>query len=113
MIGSVNATAFIATHFFPWDLTSMHNRRMTRSPKRLFRTLLPAIALAVLAHSSSAQAPSIRFQRVVQPYIDAQMFMGSVLVAENGKIIFSKSYGMADLEWSVQILLRLNPISHR
>jgi len=39
--------------------------------------------------------------RIVQPYVDAQMFMGSVLVARNGKIIFSKSYGMADLEWSV------------
>jgi CubicO group peptidase (beta-lactamase class C family) len=45
---------------------------------------------------SSAQAPGDRLQRVVQPYVDAQMFMGSVLVAENGKIIFSKSYGMAD-----------------
>jgi len=74
---------------------------MKRSPKRLFRTLLPAIALAVLAHSSSAQAPGVRFQRVVQPYVDAQMFMRSVLVAKDGKIIFSKSYGMADLEWKV------------
>jgi CubicO group peptidase (beta-lactamase class C family) len=55
----------------------------------------------VLAHSSSAQAPGVRFQRVVQPYVDAQMFMGSVLVAKDGKIIFSKSYGMADLEWKV------------
>jgi len=37
----------------------------------------------------------------VQPYVDAQMFMGSVLVAEDGKVIFSKSYGTADLEWKV------------
>ena len=79
----------------------MYNRRMTRSPKRLFRTPLPAIALAVLAHSCSTQAPGVRFQRVVQPYVDAQMFMGSVQVAEDGNIIFSKSYGMADLEWKV------------
>ena len=68
---------------------------------RLFRTLPPAIALAVLAYASSAQAPSDRLKQVVQPYVDAQMFMGSVLVAEDGKVIFSKSYGMADLEWSV------------
>src|SRR6266403_250612 len=74
---------------------------MMRSPKRLFRRLLLATALALLGHSSSAQAPGDRLQRVVQPYVDAQMFMGSVLVAEDGKIIFSKSYGMADLEWSV------------
>lgn len=72
-----------------------------RSPMRLFRTLPPAIALAVLAYASSAQAPSDRLKQVVQPYVDAQMFMGSVLVAEDGKVIFSKSYGMADLEWSV------------
>ena len=74
---------------------------MTRSPERLFRTLLLATALAIVGHSSSAQAPGDRLQRVVQPYVDAQMFMGSVLVAENGKIIFSNGYGMADLEWSV------------
>jgi len=78
-----------------------YNRRIMRPPRQLFRVLLLAIAFAVLAHSSSAQAPGLRFQRVVQPYVDAQMFMGSVLVAKDGKIIFSKSYGMADLEWSV------------
>ena len=56
--------------------------------------------VAVLAHTSSAQAPD-RFRKVVQPYVDAQMFMGSVLVAKNKKVVFSKSYGMADLEWNV------------
>ena len=59
------------------------------------------IAAVLLAHASSAQAPGDRWQQVVQPYVDAQMFMGSVLVAKDGKTIFSKSYGMADLEWSV------------
>jgi len=74
---------------------------MARWPERLFRTLLLITALAALGHNSTAQAPADRLQRVVQPYVDAQMFIGSVLVAENGKIIFSKSYGMADLEWNV------------
>jgi CubicO group peptidase (beta-lactamase class C family) len=54
-----------------------------------------------MANGSSAQALPDRLKQVVQPYVDAQMFMGSVLVAKNGKVIFSKSYGMADLEWSV------------
>lgn len=73
---------------------------MMRLPKWPFRGVLLPIAIAVLAHTSSAQAPD-RFQQIVQPYVDAGMFMGSVLVAENGKVIFSKSYGMADLEWNV------------
>src|SRR5215475_11746461 len=75
--------------------------RMMPLPGRLFRALLPVIAFAALAHSSSAQTPGDRFQRVVQPYIDAQMFMGSLLVAKAGKIMFSRSYGMADLEWNI------------
>src|SRR5215470_9433101 len=74
---------------------------MTRLPTQLFQTLLLAIALAGLADNSGAQAPGDRLQQVLKPYADAQMFMGSVLVAKNGRVIFSKSYGMADLEWSV------------
>src|SRR5215813_382247 len=74
---------------------------MARLPKRIFRRALPPIVLAVLAYASIAQAPPDRLKQVVQPYVDAQMFMGSVLVAKNGEVIFSKSYGMADLEWSV------------
>jgi CubicO group peptidase (beta-lactamase class C family) len=73
---------------------------MTRSPEGSFRGVLLTIAIAALAHTSTAQAPD-RFQQAVQPYVDAQMFMGSVLVAKDGKAVFSKSYGMADLEWSV------------
>jgi CubicO group peptidase (beta-lactamase class C family) len=92
MIGSVNAG---------YLFLSVYNPQMMRLPKRIFRGALPAIVLAVLAYASSAQAPPDRWKQVVQPYVDAQMFMGSVLVAEDGKIIFSKSYGMADLEWSV------------
>src|SRR5215472_11236352 len=73
---------------------------MTRLPEGSFRGVILAMAIAAMAHTSSAQAPD-RFQQVVQPYVDAQMFMGSVLVAKDGKVVFSKSYGMADLEWSV------------
>jgi len=47
-------------------------------PKAPFRGVLLTIAIVVLAHTSKAQSPD-RFQQVVQPYVDAQMFMGSVL----------------------------------
>jgi CubicO group peptidase (beta-lactamase class C family) len=74
---------------------------MTRLPERTFRRALPTIVLAVLAHTSSAQTLADRLQQVVQPYVDTHMFMGSVLLAKDGKVVFSKSYGMADLEWNI------------
>jgi CubicO group peptidase (beta-lactamase class C family) len=74
---------------------------MTRLPNLHFRRAFPALAFALLVVRCNAQAPADRMQHVVQPYVDAQMFMGSVLVAESGKVVFSKSYGMADREWKV------------
>ena len=75
-----------------------YNRQMA---KWLFRALLTAFALAVLSQPSHPQVLSDRLEHVVKPYADAQVFMGSVMVAKNGAVLFSKSYGMADLEWSV------------
>jgi CubicO group peptidase (beta-lactamase class C family) len=42
-----------------------------------------------------------RMEQVVRSYVDAKQFMGSVLVARDGKVIFSKGYGSANLEWDV------------
>jgi CubicO group peptidase (beta-lactamase class C family) len=69
--------------------------------KRNFCLTGLAIGFAFLAGRCNAQAPVERLQRVVPPYVDAHMFMGSVLVAQQGKVLFSKSYGWADLEWNV------------
>lgn len=52
-----------------------------RLPKRAFCRALLTIVLAILAHTSHAQERLGRFQQAVQPYVDAQMFMGSVLAA--------------------------------
>jgi CubicO group peptidase (beta-lactamase class C family) len=66
-----------------------------------FRLALSAVFLVLLPNPSVSQTLADRMQKVVQPYADAQMFMGSALAAKDGKVIFSKSYGMADLEWNV------------
>jgi CubicO group peptidase (beta-lactamase class C family) len=67
----------------------------------MFRLALMAVVLALCLRPSNAQTIADRMERVVQPYVDAQMFMGSILAAKDEKVIFSKSYGMADLEWDV------------
>lgn len=48
-----------------------------------------------------AQAPTERMDQIVRSYADNHTFMGSVLVAQGEKVLFEKSYGDANLEWSV------------
>lgn len=67
----------------------------------MHQRVLPTILLAILVNPCYAQTRVEPFDQVVQPYVDAQMFMGSVLVAKEGKPVFNRGYGMADLEWSV------------
>ena len=69
-------------------------------PNRNFHSIVLAVALAC-AGACVAQTPAERMAQVVQPYSDAQVFMGSVLAAKHGKVIFSKGYGMANLEWNI------------
>jgi CubicO group peptidase (beta-lactamase class C family) len=60
------------------------------------------IAIAfVLVSTCLAQDNVARMEQVVRSYVDAKQFMGSVLVARDGKVILSKGYGSANLEWDV------------
>ena len=77
----------------------LHGRQFVA--RKSLRLALAMVVLAGLAQGANAQAPPQDFQKLMQPYVDARMFMGSVLVASKGKTIFSNSYGMADLEWSI------------
>jgi len=56
----------------------MYNRRMTRLPNALFGGRSSDWPRSTSLRSN-AQAPPDRLKQVVQPYVDAQMFMGSVL----------------------------------
>jgi CubicO group peptidase (beta-lactamase class C family) len=40
-------------------------------------------------------------EQIVQSYVADHHFMGTVLVARGGQVLFSKGYGSADLEWDV------------
>jgi len=64
--------------------------------------MLRRIAIAfVLVSICVAQDSVARMDEVVRSYVDAKQFMGSVLVARDGKVILSKGYGSANLEWDV------------
>jgi CubicO group peptidase (beta-lactamase class C family) len=72
-----------------------------RSPIRTIAivALLPLVCLG-LEHPCIAQDAPARIDQVVHSYSDNKQFMGSVLVAQNDKILFEKSYGSANLEWN-------------
>jgi len=64
--------------------------------------MLRRIAIAfVLVSICLGQDNVSRMDEVVRSYVDAKQFMGSVLVARDGKVVFSKGYGSANLEWDV------------
>jgi len=57
--------------------------------------------LAPIATVNAAEPPLARMEEVVQFYLASQSFMGTVLVEKDGKVIFDKAYGSADLEWNI------------
>ena len=59
------------------------------------------IATALLAGACIAQDDVGRMDQVVQSYVDAKKFMGSVEVVRDGRVLLDKGYGSANLEWSV------------
>jgi len=67
------------------------------------RMTLPAALLIVFVSPIvRAQAPdTARMEQVVQSYVTAKQFMGSVLVARGSEVLLDKGYGFADLEWDV------------
>ena len=57
-----------------------------------------ACILLGLAFLGCSESPQSMIDGVINEYVVQQNFMGSVLVADEGKIIFSKGYGLADVE---------------
>ncbi|HKV93245.1 MAG TPA: serine hydrolase [Candidatus Angelobacter sp.] len=66
--------------------------------RRLAITLI--LASACLAQDKTQTETVARMEQIIQSYVPGQ-FMGSALVAQNGKILLDKGYGFANLEWQV------------
>jgi CubicO group peptidase (beta-lactamase class C family) len=57
-------------------------------------------ALLIASSSHAADIPT-RMDQIVRSYVAEKGYMGSVLVAQDGKILLNKGYGSASLEWNV------------
>ena len=64
------------------------------------RSLRLAILFLALATRAFAQ-DTARMEQVIQSYVKAGSFMGTVLIARDGHIVLDKAYGSANLEWDI------------
>lgn len=67
----------------------------------MMRAVTLILALVLSAASAFAQAPVARMEQIINSYVSAGTFMGTVLVARDGAIVLDKAYGMANLELDV------------
>jgi CubicO group peptidase (beta-lactamase class C family) len=60
-------------------------------------------SLVMIAFTSMvfAQDKAKQIDDLIRRYVDNGQFNGTVLVVENGKVIFKKGYGLANMEWNI------------
>ena len=67
-------------------------------------TLLVLVLLFALGGFSArlcAQGISAQIDAYISQYAEQKAFTGSALVATDGKVVFKKGYGFADIEWNI------------
>src|SRR5215470_11604894 len=69
----------------------------------MFRRIAFVLMLTALCPAQDKpQSDTVtRMEQVVQSYVPNKQFMGSVLVAQDSKVLLDKGYGFANLEWEV------------
>ena len=63
--------------------------------------LLAVISILSSACQSHSQSLTFKLDALINDYVANQQFMGTVLVAEKGKVIFAKGFGLADVERNI------------
>jgi CubicO group peptidase (beta-lactamase class C family) len=62
---------------------------------------MAVLAMLTFTTLACAQDKAKQIDDIMRKYTENRQFNGSVLVAENGKVIFKKGYGMANMEWAI------------
>ena len=57
--------------------------------------------ILLLASISIPQSKTDKIDELLNRYLEYRLFNGSALVADNGKVIFKKGYGLANMEWDI------------
>ena len=70
---------------------------------RTYRNTFAFALLAVLAFQTSAfaQDKAAKIDQLISLYHKYGQFNGSALVADNGKVVYKKGFGLANMEWNI------------
>jgi len=74
---------------------------MTRSKNSIVKILLSGIFFLVLLNKTYSQTKIEKLDRLLGMYAEYGVFNGSVLVSENGQVIYKKGFGLANMEWDI------------
>ncbi len=61
-------------------------------------------SVLLLVHATGlcqTKEQTAKFEQYLKPYVDSRSFSGQILISQKGKILFSKAYGFANLEFNV------------
>ncbi len=88
----------------------------TKSNRSLFKVILLGILIQLVTlQVTIAQTKAEKIDQLMRLYSEYDQFNGTVLVAEQGKIIYKKGFGMANMEWNIpnqpDTKLRLGSVS--
>jgi CubicO group peptidase (beta-lactamase class C family) len=64
---------------------------------------LPFVIALLVQITAFCQTTSLtaKFEQYLKPYVDSRSFSGQILISQKGKILFSKAYGLANVEFNV------------
>lgn len=72
-----------------------------RPSKSLFCSLLVVVFVALATSPVAADDTAANIDKLMTSYQELEMFNGSILVASDGVVVFSKGYGFANMEWEI------------
>ena len=71
------------------------------SNSRKIRLLLVLLSLLICHTAAFAQDKAHKIDELLSLYHKYGQFNGAALVAENGKVIYKKGFGQANMEWNI------------
>lgn len=74
---------------------------MNKANRIITNVCLAALIVTCMFNLSNAQTKVDKLEKLLGAYAEYGKFNGSVLVAEKGKVIYKKGFGLADMEWNI------------